>query len=640
MHRALYLLTIVTLTTQLALAEVTQIKLLNPDGTPALDAQAIAIMTTGTRVDANLKELPSLRKQMPDSGGTAVATNESGTIKFDSKALAILAQSKAGFAFIPLPNKIPVTKLRPWAKLQIDLSTMPPENRKTQHVSVIWENCFAGDPPRPSNLGDDPFGGDPFAQLEWQLDWRFDSYVMWSLSVEAATDQVVNVPPGEVTVVFSNEDFSVLDLKSPIPFVRYSALRTPSDKQISFKTPELGSITGKLVEDSHLPDWNNGIDNALFVSASNTNTGLEVLLTGLDMRTGSPTLLDELARRYASEAGTKLRHSRVPEVLSRVNEDGTFQLNNLPAGKYALALFHPSRNPIPLKRRGDSKETPITFEINGTNALPTDIGEVERATPPLNPKAIQTQIVPSDDPFTDTAEGATNTDPFAGSDSPATPSPRQKPPLATDAIARAEQAINTRLASTTGEIEHQGTALRTVMDELRERHRVPIRFNRLTLDQAGVDVDAPINISLPAITLQSALRHILASVSEELTFTIRDEMLLITTKEDAAKDVKSSVPLQSTTANPGLAPPPTQFDTGAQFVEKWLKSSKNGEEPNELRSALKKHLEQEFNANQQSRQSELVRLRDLLKQSEDWIKTRQAKRDEIVGKRIVELLKP
>ena len=109
---------------------------------------------------------------------------------------------------------------------------------------------------------------------------------------------------------------------------------------------------------------------------------------------------------------------------------------------------------------------------------------------------------------------------------------------------KAEQKINSALKQQTKDIEYQGTALRAVMDELQEEYGIPIRLNTVELGLAGVDPDAPITITLPPVSLRSALRQILSSVEnadEGLTYTIRDEVLLITSKEDADNEPQIKV---------------------------------------------------------------------------------------------------
>ena len=146
------LLMISLMISQSAFAEDARVKLLNPDGTPAVDAKAIAIMKIWSRVDADLKELPGLTIQLPEEGGTKAAKNEAGVITYDSKALAVVAQNQAGFVFVPLPLKGNTATLRPWAKLSIDASVLDPKLRASRRIAVLWENCFAGYPPRPSSM--------------------------------------------------------------------------------------------------------------------------------------------------------------------------------------------------------------------------------------------------------------------------------------------------------------------------------------------------------------------------------------------------------------------------------------------------------------------------------------------------------
>ncbi len=54
------------------------------------------------RVDAKLNPMPSLIREN-HFGGTIPIKNNGGTIAFDSKAIAVVAQNSVGFAFVPLP---------------------------------------------------------------------------------------------------------------------------------------------------------------------------------------------------------------------------------------------------------------------------------------------------------------------------------------------------------------------------------------------------------------------------------------------------------------------------------------------------------------------------------------------------------
>lgn len=68
--------------------------------------------------------------------------------------------------------------------------------------------------------------------------------------------------------------------------------------------------------------------------------------------------------------------------------------------------------------------------------------------------------------------------------------------------------------------------LQHVVAFLREEYGIAVQLDRQALDEVGVGPEEPVTINLNGITLRSALRHLLRSV--ELTYCIRDEVLLIT----------------------------------------------------------------------------------------------------------------
>jgi len=648
MHVTIYSLILAFLTGPSAIAQTTQLKLLNPDGTPAVDARAIAIMVPFTRVDANLNELPSLDMEMPEGGGTRAIKNEAGAIAFDSKALAVVAQNQAGFAFIPLPLKSNSVKLRPWAKLEIDPSAIALRLSDSQHVAVLWENCFVGHPLRPSIntvANDDPFESSAPAPF----DWRFDSLVTWSLSLTSASDQVVNVPPGELTLMISDKDTASVDLRKPVPFVRFNPLRTLSGKQVTPTSLEFRAIQGKLVDEANLPDWNLGGDNELFVyampgGAEEMPDEYEQLFMALDGKQG---ILDELVRRYASETGTRYRYGRLPTAMARVSEEGTFQFSHLPVGKYQLSLFLRAGGVAPLKRQGDVDEKSLVVELTLTaSSSRLDIGEVERAYPP-HQFYPPTQKVPQTDPFGSPVADTSRADPYAGnaamndpfgSGEPAPAKSSAFAPKRTNSVEAAEQRIKYALAKRAEELDFQGEPLNQVIETLQDTHGIPIRLSQWKLAEVSVALDTPVTIILPPVTLQSALRHILSTVSDELSFTIRDEVLLITSKADAAREEAGQQPPPALFSSNLTPATPTELDTGADFVKQWLKTANNASDQRALRNALQAHLEQEFEANQAARRAELTRLQELLKQSDTWLDARQTRREEIVGQRLNELL--
>jgi hypothetical protein len=99
---------------------------------------------------------------------------------------------------------------------------------------------------------------------------------------------------------------------------------------------------------------------------------------------------------------------------------------------------------------------------------------------------------------------------------------------------KAEQKITAALKQTAADIDFQNEPLNRIMDTLQDAYNVPIRLNTVELGLVGVDPDTPVNIKLPPVSLRSALRQILAEIDiADLTYTIRDEVLLITSQEDA-----------------------------------------------------------------------------------------------------------
>jgi len=96
---------------------------------------------------------------------------------------------------------------------------------------------------------------------------------------------------------------------------------------------------------------------------------------------------------------------------------------------------------------------------------------------------------------------------------------------------KAELKIEQALSSPT-QMEFIETPLQDVVDYLKDYHAIEIQVDRGSLDDIGVGADTPITKNLKGITLRSALNLMLREI--DLTFTIADEVLLITTPEEAA----------------------------------------------------------------------------------------------------------
>ena len=82
------------------------------------------------------------------------------------------------------------------------------------------------------------------------------------------------------------------------------------------------------------------------------------------------------------------------------------------------------------------------------------------------------------------------------------------------------------------ELEFIETPLQDVMDYLKKKHKIEIQIDHKALDDVGLDPSTtPVTKSLKGISLRAALRLLLRDL--DLTYVIQDEVLLITTPEEA-----------------------------------------------------------------------------------------------------------
>ena len=102
----------------------------------------------------------------------------------------------------------------------------------------------------------------------------------------------------------------------------------------------------------------------------------------------------------------------------------------------------------------------------------------------------------------------------------------------------AEKKINDALKSPT-QLEFIETPLQDVIDFLKDFHQIEIQIDQRALDDVGIGTDTPITRNLKGITLRSALRLLLRDL--DLTYVIQDEVLLITTPEEAETRLSTKV---------------------------------------------------------------------------------------------------
>ena len=77
--------------------------------------------------------------------------------------------------------------------------------------------------------------------------------------------------------------------------------------------------------------------------------------------------------------------------------------------------------------------------------------------------------------------------------------------------------------------------LENIVNLLRDEYEVPVLLDEPAIEDAGLTADEPVTINLKGISLRSALRLLLKQ--KDLTYILRNEMMLITTPETAESDL-------------------------------------------------------------------------------------------------------
>jgi hypothetical protein len=91
--------------------------------------------------------------------------------------------------------------------------------------------------------------------------------------------------------------------------------------------------------------------------------------------------------------------------------------------------------------------------------------------------------------------------------------------------------IQTKLDEQT-EMEFIDTPLHDVLEFLKVKHELEIQIDRKALEEAAIATDTPITRRIKGISLRSALKLMLRD--SDLCYIVRDEVLLITSREYAA----------------------------------------------------------------------------------------------------------
>lgn len=102
-----------------------------------------------------------------------------------------------------------------------------------------------------------------------------------------------------------------------------------------------------------------------------------------------------------------------------------------------------------------------------------------------------------------------------------------------EAERRIESALRAPLHATG--LEFAESPLEEAVNLMQEEYGIPIQIDDTALEEAGLDSIEPVTLSLSNVSLRSALRLMLEKL--QLTYIIRNEVLLITTPEEAESEL-------------------------------------------------------------------------------------------------------
>jgi hypothetical protein len=147
---------------------------------------------------------------------------------------------------------------------------------------------------------------------------------------------------------------------------------------------------------------------------------------------------------------------------------------------------------------------------------------------------------------------------LASVESAATPRP-DEPPITYPTVERWQEITDQRAKYKSVDVHRPGSAEQRILNELNKTtvldavemplkdlanylsdlHQIPIVLATKKLDEAGITPDTPITKTLRGVTLRSALRLVLKDL--ELSYLVEDEVIQITTPEDAAARLATKV---------------------------------------------------------------------------------------------------
>src|SRR5689334_3435413 len=88
-------------------------------------------------------------------------------------------------------------------------------------------------------------------------------------------------------------------------------------------------------------------------------------------------------------------------------------------------------------------------------------------------------------------------------------------------------------------LDYTDQPLQDIVIQLSDEYGMPIQLDKNALEEAGIGTDSKVSVSLHNISLRSALKLMLGTL--QLTWMVQDEVLIITTKEGAEKQIDTCV---------------------------------------------------------------------------------------------------
>jgi hypothetical protein len=89
------------------------------------------------------------------------------------------------------------------------------------------------------------------------------------------------------------------------------------------------------------------------------------------------------------------------------------------------------------------------------------------------------------------------------------------------------------------DLDYAETPLKELIDDLKERFHIPIVLATKKLEEAAINLETPVTVNFKQISLRAGLRNMLGDLG--LTYLIKDELMQITTPEDAGAQMITKV---------------------------------------------------------------------------------------------------